>query len=114
MVVVQVRRVVVAVGGSVMVVSMRVLADNGRIVRVVVVPVVVAMGVLVVGGNVGVLVAVLLRDMQIDAGREADRRSDGPRARDPITECKRDGGAHERSQGEHRAGTCGADPALGE
>jgi hypothetical protein len=114
MVVVQVGRVIVAVDRPIVVVAMRVLSDDRRIVDVIVMTVIVPMCVLVVRGDVRVLVAMLLGDVQIDADREAARRREGPPARDPIAERKRDRRANERGQGEHRARACGADPTLGQ
>ena len=76
-IVVHVRRVIVRVNNPIMCVAMRVLAEHRRIVRVFVMPVVVSVRVLVVGWIVCVLVAMLLRDMQVDANAKAPRRDKG-------------------------------------
>src|SRR5690348_3466608 len=76
--VMHIRRVVVVVGEPGMVMEMRMLADERRIVGMLVVTVVVAMHVVVLDRLVDVGMAVLLGEMQRHADGEQRRRRDRP------------------------------------
>ena len=70
---VHIGRVVVRMLDAPMSVPVRVLADNGRIVRVVVMTIVVPMRVVVLYRVMRVLVLVFLGEMQVDADRKPSR-----------------------------------------
>lgn len=113
-IVVEVGRVVVVVLDRVVVMRMRVLAGERRVVAVRVMAVVMAMHVVVLDGGVEVAMVVALGQVEVDAEREQQRGACGPRTRPAIAERHRERGADERRQREHAAGAAGADPALRE
>ncbi len=88
-------RVIVRMNDACVGMPMRVLADDGQLVRVIVMSVVVPMRVLVLRRCVRVLVFVLLGDVKIDADREASGSECGQDGGVTITEHPRDRGAHE-------------------
>ena len=75
---------------------MAVLASNGRVVRVGMVPVVMAMRVVVREWRVNVKMTVILGQMQVYAEREANRCHGRPRARWGSAEKPSGARAHER------------------
>lgn len=93
-----VRAVRVIVLDPVMSMGVGVFADEGGIVDMVVVSVVVPVGVLVLERLVGMPVSVALGEVQVDAKPEQRRRHGGERARAVSTETPRQSRPHERRQ----------------
>lgn len=110
--VVQIRAVRVFVLHSVVSVSMAVLADDRRYVSVLVMPIVVTMRVLVLGGLVLVSMQVHLRYVKVDRDREEQTRGHdefgAPSIAKPIGQSR----AHERTNREERPGSRGPERTL--
>ena len=94
-------------------VHVAVLATHRHVVFVVVVPVVVAMGMIVLEWLVPMTVGVRLGGVEVDGDREEDRRDDDEHGAIAIAERERDRRADERSEREDGSGSRGAERALG-
>lgn len=109
-----VRTVRVVVRALVVLVLVAVLAFEERVVDVVMVRVVVAMGMLVPQPLVRVPMMMVLREVEVNADAEEHRRQDCPPASATITERPRGGRADERCEREDGSGPAGAEPTLRE
>ena len=94
--------------------SVAVLAEGARIVRVIMVPVIVAMSVLVLHRSVAMKVTVPLGDVQIDARGEEQPGDEGRRAHRVITDRPGDHDADEGAEREEGSRPAGAEAALGQ
>ena len=99
-----------------LVVSMRVTVapDDRGVVRVVVMPVVVTMGVLVQGACMRVPMLVLLCGVQVEGETKEHRRAEGRQPVGALTHGPRDSGADKRRQRKDRPRAPRANPPLSE
>ena len=99
---------------SLMTMGMAVLTGKGRLVRVVVMPIVVAMSVLVLHRLMAMKVTMPLGDVQIDACREEQSGDHGRPRHSALANRPRDHDSNEGADREDGAGPSGTEASLGQ